>query len=81
MVNRGSSRPVSMIRKRKRLIQSDRCVNNNVVDISSSDDETVVALTHKKNVDDHIEKDETMNITSMCLTILFKTINFEDDNA
>ncbi|GJT74191.1 RNA-directed DNA polymerase, eukaryota, reverse transcriptase zinc-binding domain protein, partial [Tanacetum coccineum] len=59
--------PVSVIRKRKRLIQSDRCVNNNVVDISSSDDETLVALTHKKNADDHIEKDETMDITSMNL--------------
>ncbi|GJR57152.1 nucleotide-binding alpha-beta plait domain-containing protein [Tanacetum coccineum] len=52
------------------MIRSDRCVNNNVVDISSSDDEIVVALTHKKNVDDHIEKDETMDITSMCLTTL-----------
>ncbi|GKC53946.1 hypothetical protein Tco_1076691, partial [Tanacetum coccineum] len=52
--------PVSVTRKRKRLIQSGLCVNKNVDYISSSDDESVVALSNKKNVDSHIQKDETM---------------------
>ncbi|GKF39181.1 hypothetical protein Tco_0119242, partial [Tanacetum coccineum] len=72
--------PQSVTRKCKRLIQSGRSLNKNVVDISSSDDETMVALSDKKNVDAHIQKDETMSFYKQTLRLIDEDTDEEFDS-